>query len=91
MTKEKAERQLKGMELRLAIMGEDLKKYQIYGKDGLAMSYTVIGRQYIILRRWKEGIKYTFMAWIRNPLELRVYRNVLLLFSEMTGMNATIS
>lgn len=91
LTKEKAERQLKGMELRLSVMGEDLKKYQIWGKDGLAMSYAVIGRQYIILRRWKEGMKYTFMAWIRNPLELRAYRNILILFSEILGINPAIS
>lgn len=67
-------------EYRLSIMEADLRKYSPKGKDGLAMSYAILGGYYIRKKQNKIGLSYTGKAWRVNPAEPRVYRNILMLF-----------
>ncbi len=78
ITREKVNRNINGMKWRLQIMGDDLKKYQIKGKDGLAMQLAILGKYYMLIGKLKEGFSYTWKSFMYNPFELRVYRNVLL-------------
>lgn len=63
---------------RLSVMEEDLRLYSPKGKDGLAMSYAILGGYYMRLGNKKAGLKYTKKAWKTDPAEPRAYRNILL-------------
>lgn len=66
-------------EYRLSVMEDDLKKYSPRGKDGLAMSYAILGGYYIKKGDIKQGLIFTRRAWNINIAELRVYRNILMI------------
>lgn len=70
---------IKISEYRLSVMEDDLKKYSLRGKDGLAMSYAILGGYYIKKGDKKRGLLFTRKAWKADVTELRVYRNILML------------
>lgn len=79
MSEKKLLNSIKIAEKRLEVMEDDLRKYQPRGKDGLAMSYAVLGKYYILLGNKKNGWKYTWQCLKIDITEKRWVRNVLLL------------
>lgn len=78
-TENKIRNAIKICEKRLEIMEEDLKIYQPKGKDGLAMSYAVLGKYYIMLGDRRKGLKFTIKTIKVDFTEKRWLRNILML------------
>lgn len=69
----------KGLELKLELFGEELKKYNLRGYEGYTMTLAVLAKANILLGNKKTGLFQTFTSLRYNPLELRAWRNLLLL------------
>lgn len=75
-----------GNELKLAFLGEDLKKYNMRGPGGYTETLAVSGKAAIILGEKRDGFNYTSKSLLYNPFELRAWRNLLLLAAQAIGI-----
>lgn len=74
-------------ELYLKELGRELKKYNLYNKQGYVEMSINLGKVNILLGDLKEGWKNTKQGMFYNPLYLRSYRNIFLIMKKWGEKN----